>query len=135
MRDCVAISPIRSRHRFISCCLPCVLAPALSLSTGAGSGSLCPLHPLSLRVSCPHGAAGQATAASHPRRIMLVAHREGIRELSRVAEGAAITNTPYCCVGVFRYSRGGYSRGGALPAHGTQASQLAQTASQAGALP
>eukprot|EP00802_Teleaulax_amphioxeia_P007622 Tamp_07629.p1 GENE.Tamp_07629~~Tamp_07629.p1 ORF type:complete len:339 (-),score=53.17 Tamp_07629:1447-2403(-) len=77
-----------------------------------------------LRSGRSEAATGQT--ASQPRRIMLVAHREGIRELSRVAEGSAITNTPYCCVGIFRYSPGG-----ALPAHGSQASQSAQAASQA----
>lgn len=40
-------------------------------------------------------------------RIMIVAHREGIRDLSKVAEGWRISNTPYCCVGTFRYSKGG----------------------------
>ena len=134
MRDCVAIRQIRSCHRFVTRCLTCVLrlrcpfGPALALADFARwlwlTLATAPSVPPCL-LATP---AGQT--ASQPRRIMLVAHREGIRELSRVAEGSAITNTPYCCVGIFRYSPGG-----ALPAHGSQASQSAQAASQAGALP
>lgn len=51
-------------------------------------------------MSCP------GRLANGRQRILLVTHREGIRDLTKLAVGVGETpvrNTPYCCVAKFRY--------------------------------
>jgi len=56
--------------------------------------------------------------SSDPPAILVVSHREGMRDLSALAAGPRIRETPYCCLAAFLYDRRG---GGAWTCVGCQA--------------
>lgn len=65
---------------------------------------LCLEH-LASHATKSHALAAPSPTAAAPPRILCVAHREGIRDLSAVAKGVQVRKTPYTCVANFRFWR------------------------------
>jgi len=58
-----------------------------------------------IRELCEKELKGSTPEQPRLHRVMVVAHREGVRDVSQISQGATIRSTPYCCVAVYRYRK------------------------------